>query len=163
MKNLLSMAKFTTRNTSEDRPTVSFPSCISSRPNSNKTTLVTKQKDTWKTFLISSLLPKHYTFVCGCRYHFTGIFSSEDMWCLLSCFCPLPDRKRSSLELVDRDFCCFDTPAVAWEEPGTLFSACRDGSTPETQCILVQTHLCKHNICSPRLHCFTTTGARQYL
>lgn len=27
---------------------------------------------------------------------------------------------------------------MAWAEPGTLFSACRDGSTPETQLILVQ-------------------------
>lgn len=44
----------------------------------------------------------------------------------------LPDRKRSSLELVARDFCGLDVAAVI-KGPGILFSVCRHGSTPETQ------------------------------
>lgn len=44
----------------------------------------------------------------------------------------LPDRKRSSLELVARDFCGLGAAAVI-KGPGILFSVCRHGSTPETQ------------------------------
>jgi hypothetical protein len=59
--------------------------------------------------------------------------------CLLlptSCSCAsrarnLPDRKRSSLELVARDFCGLAVAAVS-KGPGILFSVCRHGSTPET-------------------------------
>lgn len=114
--------------------TIPFPPSISSILDLTKTTHVQKYKKLLEKY---SLAPPFFqstsNFLCRCRYCFTGtLFLLRHLMFQLHFF-SLPDRKRSSLEFVERDFCCLDTAAVACEEPGTLFSACKDGSTPEIQ------------------------------
>lgn len=47
----------------------------------------------------------------------------------------LPDRKRSSRELVGRSLCCRGAATTLCEGPGVRGSACRGGSTPATHFI----------------------------
>lgn len=114
--------------------TISFPPSIHPILASNKTPHVQKYNKLLEKYSLPLLfIQSSSNCFFRCRNYFAGtLFLLRPLMFQLH-FSSLPDRKRSSLALAERDFCCLETALVACEEPGTLLSACRDGSTPERQ------------------------------